>query len=78
MIDELDLVALLTDLPARGGRRGDVGTVVHRYGSHARYEVEFTNAKGDTLAVETLTAEQVQKVDLGRVILHINDLSTAA
>lgn len=28
MIEELDLVALLTDLPARSLHRGDVGTVV--------------------------------------------------
>ncbi|MCY7359842.1 MAG: DUF4926 domain-containing protein [Rudanella sp.] len=48
MIAELDgsshpVVALLTDLPALQLRRGDVGTIVHIYGSSHRYEVEFIN-----------------------------------
>lgn len=78
MIDELDLVALLTDRPALHLRRGDVGTVVHIYGSGTRYEVEFINAKGDTIGVETLTADEVRPVDLGRVMLHYSDLEDAA
>ena len=78
MIDELDLVALLTDRPALNLRRGDVGTVVHIYGSGTRYEVEFINAKGDTIGVETLTADEVRPVDLGRVMLHYGDLENAA
>jgi hypothetical protein len=56
MIEELDLVALLTDRPALGLRRGDVGTVVHIYNSGTLYEVEFTNAKGEMVGVETLNA----------------------
>lgn len=78
MIKELDLVALLTDRPALNLRRGDVGTVVHIYGSGTRYEVEFINAKGDTIGVETLTADEVRPVDLGRVMLHYGDLENAA
>ncbi|MFD2569963.1 DUF4926 domain-containing protein [Spirosoma soli] len=78
MIQELDLVALLTDRPAIGLRRGDVGTVVHIYGSGDLYEVEFINAKGDTVGVETLNADEVRAVDLGRVILHYKDLENAA
>lgn len=77
MIEELDLVALLIDLPALGLRRGDVGTIVHIYGSGTSYEVEFINAKGDTVGVETLTAVQVRPVDLGRVMLHYSDLENA-
>ena len=88
MINELDLVALLTDRPALGLRRGDVGTVVHIYGRSADadndlYEVEFINrtvgpAKGDTVGVETLNADEVRAIDLGRVMLHYNGLETAA
>ena len=78
MIQELDLAALLTDRPALGLRRGDVGTVVHIYNGNRLYEVEFTNAKGDTVAVETLTADEIRAVDLGRVMLHCNDLENAA
>lgn len=78
MIQELDLVALLSDRPATSLRRGDVGTVVHIYSSNDLYEVEFVNANGDTVAVETLNANEVIPVDLGRVILHYNDLERAA
>jgi len=39
--------------------------------------VEFINAKGDTVGVETLTADQVRPVDLGRVLLHYSDLENA-
>ena len=78
MIQELDLVALLVDRPAVGLRRGDVGTVVHIYNSGDLNEVEFMNAKGDTVAVETLTADEVRRVDEGRVMLHYSDLENAA
>jgi hypothetical protein len=75
MINELDLVALLADRPAIGIPRGDVGTVVHIYGSGELYEVEFINAKGDTVGVETLNADEVRAVDLDRVMLHYSDVA---
>lgn len=78
MIQELDLVALLSDRPATGLRRGDVGTVVHIYESNDLFEVEFINAKGDTVAVETLSTDEIRAVDLGRVMLHYSDLESAA
>ncbi len=78
MIEELDLVALLTNRPALGLHRGDVGTVVHIYGGGDLYEVEFLNANGETLAVETLNGDEVRAVNLGRVILHYSDLESAA
>ena len=78
MIDELDLVALLTDRPALGLYRGDVGTVVHIYAGGDLYEVEFLNAKGETVGVETLTANEIRAVDLGRVILHYSPMELAA
>lgn len=73
MIQELDLVALRTDRPTINLRRGDVGTVVHSYADGSLYEVEFINANGLTISVETLNASDVQAVDLGKVILHYND-----
>ena len=62
-IQELDLVALSTDRPAIGLRRGDTGTIVHIYGSGNLYEVEFITVNGDTVAVETLTIDEVRVVD---------------
>lgn len=78
MIQESDLVALLTDLPTINLSRGDVGTVAHVYKSGARFEIEFVNARGDTIAVETLMASQIQKVDESRTILHYMDVERAA
>ncbi|NID10630.1 DUF4926 domain-containing protein [Fibrivirga algicola] len=74
MIQELDLVALRIDRPVVGLRRGNVGTVVHIYDEGRIYEVEFLNAKGDTVAVETLIADEVRSVDLDRVMFHYSDL----
>jgi hypothetical protein len=70
VLRELGLAALRTDLPEYGLIAGDVGTVVfvHAYG--AAYEVEFMTADGRTLAVETLTASQVEPV-AGEHILHV-------
>ncbi|MGA0559418.1 DUF4926 domain-containing protein [Larkinella sp. VNQ87] len=74
---EGDLVALLIDLPARQLAAGDVGTIAYIYQNGAGYEVEFVNANGDTIAVETLKADQVKGVTSSEVILHIR-LDTAA
>lgn len=48
-----DVVALLKAMPSDGLHRGQVGTVVEVYKS-GRYEVEFADADGQTLALLTL------------------------
>lgn len=73
MIDDLDLVALTRDLPARGLRRGDVGTVVHRYRDGRAFEVEFVTGAGATLAVLTLEPPDVRPLS-GHDIFHMRDL----
>ena len=77
MIQEVYLVALLASRPL-GLPRGDVITVVHIYNGGNHYEVESTNAKGDTIAVEPLIADEAQAVDLCRVMVHYSDLENAA
>lgn len=59
MIRELDIVQLARDLPSLGLRRGDTATVVlvHKHG--AAYEVELSARFGETVAVITLTADQI-------------------
>ncbi len=61
MIRELDSVILTVDLPEHGLQKGDVGTVVlvHRSGG---YEVEFITLSGETLAVVSLSSEQVRPI----------------
>ncbi len=76
VLKELDAVALLVDLPTIGLVASDVGTVVFVHHEGQGYEVEFMDADGGTLAVETLQAHQVAPVR-GRQILHVRPLTTA-
>ncbi len=77
MIDESDLVALLIDLPELGLVRGDVGTVAMVHGQQAGFEVEFVNAGGRTMAVETLRANQIKKIEESKAILHVSEVALA-
>jgi uncharacterized protein DUF4926 len=76
-LKELEPVALRQDLPEYGLVVGDVGTVVFVHRDGQAYEVEFTDADGRTLAVQTLSSDQVAPVR-GRQILHVRPLTTAA
>jgi hypothetical protein len=53
-IKELDTVALTSDLPEHGLKRGDVGAVVLVHGNRAAFEVEFVAYDGHTVALLTL------------------------
>lgn len=59
MYAEHELVVLTRDVPADGLFAGDVGTVVGSYGNGG-YEVEFTTADGQTLAVVTLSEADIR------------------
>ena len=72
-IPELDEVILRRDLPDEGLRAGDVGVVVHAYESGRGYEVEFLTADGETVAVLTLGADDVEPLT-GRRILNARPL----
>jgi hypothetical protein len=61
MVNELESVILTTDLPEHGLQKGDIGTVVLVHGS-AGYEVEFMTLDGETLAVVSLTPDQIRRV----------------
>jgi YgiT-type zinc finger domain-containing protein len=52
---------LTTDLPEYGLRAGDLGTVVLVH-KHSGYEVEFMTLDGETIAVVSLSPEQVRPV----------------
>ena len=54
----LDTVALVEDLPALNLYRGQVGTIVEEY-EPGVFEVEFSDFKGRTYALETLEASQL-------------------
>lgn len=58
MIKLLDVVALTEDLPGRGLRRGQVGTVVELLDEDV-FEVEFADNQGRTYATLALKADQL-------------------
>jgi hypothetical protein len=76
MIPELELVVLLHDVDQFGLQHGDIGTVVHAYTNGPAYEVEFVTADGYTVAVLTLTEDEIRP-RLGKEILHIRSLGEA-
>ena len=65
----LDVVALTEDLPDRGLRRGQVGTIVEELAPHV-FEVEFSDDEGRTYATLALRADQL-------LVLHYKPLQVA-
>jgi hypothetical protein len=65
----LDVVALTEDLPDRGLRRGQVGTIVELLASGV-FEVEFSDEEGQTYATLALRADQL-------LALHYEPLQVA-
>lgn len=61
MLREFDSIVLTVDLPEYGLRRGDVGTVVLMHGERG-YEAEFMTLDGETVAVVSLSPDQVRQV----------------
>ncbi len=53
----MDVVALLSDVPAHGLLRGQVGTVVELL--DGAYEVEFSDDEGETYAELALPPDQL-------------------
>ncbi len=62
-IKEHDCVVLTTNLPAERLEVGDMGTVVHVHNSGAGFEVEFMTLTGETVAVVTVTANDVRPLN---------------
>ena len=71
----LDTVVLNKDLPDRGLRCGDVGTVVEVYEPDG-LEVEFVTGSGKTQALVTLKTAEVRLLS-GTDILAARSLSAA-
>jgi hypothetical protein len=58
MIQLLDIVALVEDLPEHGLYRGQVGTVVEELAPDV-FEIEFSDHEGRTYAMLALRVEQL-------------------
>ncbi len=76
MIIEHDIVVLSMDIPEHGLTKGDVGAVVHCYDEQKGFEVEFVTAGGTTIAVLTLTKENIRPIH-AQEILHARELSAS-
>ena len=74
MIEELADVILTCDLPEHGLARGDIGTIMLIHKGGKGYEVEFTTLDGETIAIVTLTADQVRP-SKQREIAHVRALT---
>ncbi len=59
----LDVVALTSDLPELGLRRGQVGTVVEILAGGAAFEVEFSDRDGRTYESVGLRPDQFMLLD---------------
>lgn len=57
----LDIVELIVDLPHYNLRVGDRGTIVEQH-TDTVYEVEFSNAYGETLVCTSLSIQQFMVV----------------
>ena len=59
---EFDSVVLTADIAEHNLKRGDVGTIVHVHDDGTAFIVEFMTFGGDTIAVTTLTSDQLRPV----------------
>ena len=72
-MEELDTVLLLRDAKDRGLEHDHIGDVVHRYaGGKGTHEVEFAMEESKTVAVLTLSCDNIRPMDQ-REILHARE-----
>ncbi|MCE6990026.1 DUF4926 domain-containing protein [Dyadobacter sp. CY323] len=64
-MSELDKVVLTENIYNYELKVGDVGAIVMIHGEDLGYEVEFIALDGDTIAVETLNANQIRAIRKG-------------
>ncbi|MBI5376343.1 MAG: DUF4926 domain-containing protein [Candidatus Schekmanbacteria bacterium] len=74
MIKELDTVVLTHNIKEYGLTEGDIGVVVHCYKNQDTYEIEFVTADGKTIAVLTLSANEIRLMK-NREILHVREIA---
>ena len=72
MIQELDTVVLNHNLAEYGLEKGDVGAVVYCYKDQEAWEVEFVTASCSTIAVLTLTSQNIRAMK-NKDILHVRE-----
>jgi hypothetical protein len=73
-------IALKTDQPEHGLRRGDVATIVERHAGlpnqEPGYTLEVFNAVGESIAVITVRESQIEPLTANE-LLHVRPLAEA-
>jgi hypothetical protein len=80
MIEQYKEAVLTKDLPEKGLKSGDVGTVVEVYEDEtvgAGYSLEFFSPSGETVAVATVLADAARPAN-GNEVLHARRLEESA
>ncbi|MFP4035943.1 MAG: DUF4926 domain-containing protein [Desulfobacteraceae bacterium] len=77
MFEELDPVALTHDIENYSLKNGDIGTLVYSYRRGDSFEFEFVTGEGKTIALLTLTKEDIRPIG-GMEVLHARPLTRAA
>ena len=67
MIQELERVALTADLPEHRLKADDMGMVVHVYGEHKGYDVEFVTVNGDLIALASVYPVQIRQLEQNEI-----------
>ncbi|MFZ4815027.1 MAG: DUF4926 domain-containing protein [Phototrophicaceae bacterium] len=67
MFNELERVALIDDLPEYDLKVGDLGMIVHVYGNHQGYEVEFVTLTGELVALASVYPRQIRSLEAGEI-----------
>ncbi len=73
MINEFERVILTENIPGKNLIKGDIGTVVMIYENGKAFEVEFITLDGNTIAVQTLEANQIRQIRKNE-INHVREL----
>ena len=74
MFDELETIILKHDIKVHNLKKGDIGTIVHKYGDEEMVEVEFITAEGKTVAVLTLKPSDIRPIERDEM-LHARPVS---
>jgi hypothetical protein len=62
-MQELERVALIQAIPEHNLEVGDIGMIVHVYGEHKGYEVEFVTLSGELVALVSVYPEQIRQLE---------------
>jgi hypothetical protein len=74
MFKENGTIVLKVDIPDKGLKSGDIGTVALVHESGDGHEVEFVNFDGETIAIISLTSKDMRPTSK-RDIPHVRELA---